>query len=130
MIDNLWRPGWASFGYVDADQRAAFDRLAALTPAESVVASSLNAGAVTLFAHRDAVRPYDGWTEREWTTFLDAMKARRRPVYLLDDGTGMAEFIERQRERWHLEPLEELRIPVFHTRDRQTGWLYRLESIE
>jgi hypothetical protein len=127
MIDNLWKPGWASFGYMRAEQRAAFDRLAELTPPEAIVGASLNAGAVMMLTGRDAVRPYDSWTEDEWNTFLEAMHAHRRPVYLLDDGGLMAEFIAQEATRHRLTPIEELAIPLFYTRDRETGTLYRLE---
>jgi hypothetical protein len=126
MIDNLWKPGWASFGYMRAEQRAAFDQLAELTPPDAVVGASLNAGAVALYAGRDPVRPYDSWTDEEWQIFLDAMYGLGRPVYLLDDGSLMARFIEAQRGRCTLEPVAELRVPLFYTRDRETGWLYRL----
>ncbi|HFD39921.1 MAG TPA: hypothetical protein ENJ31_08790, partial [Anaerolineae bacterium] len=78
MIDNLWKPGWASFGYMRAEQRAAFDRLAELTPPEAVIGASLNAGAVMMYTGRDAVRPYDSWTEEEWGIFLAAMEAEGR----------------------------------------------------
>jgi len=127
MIDNLWKPGWASFGYMRAEQRAAFDRLAALTPPEAVIGASLNAGAVMMYTGRDAIRPYDSWTEEEWTIFLAAMEAEGRPVYLLDDGGLMAAFIEQERSRRRLTPIAELPIPLFYTRDRESGWLYRLE---
>ncbi|MGD8736202.1 MAG: hypothetical protein PVJ85_05530 [Anaerolineae bacterium] len=127
MIDNLWRPGWASFGYMRPEHRAAFDRLADLTPPEAVIGASLNAGAVTLYAARDAIRPYDSWTEGEWTVFLEAMRARGRPVYLLDDGGLMAGFIKTEQALRTLVPVAELEIPLFNTRDRETGWLFRLE---
>jgi hypothetical protein len=127
MIDNLWKPGWASFGYMHADNRAAFDRLAQLTEPEAVIGASLNAGAVMMYTGRDAIRPYDSWTEDKWALFLDAMRNRGRPVYLLDDGGLMAEFIEQEQARHRLTPIEELRVPLFYTRDRETGWLYRLE---
>jgi hypothetical protein len=127
MIDNLWKPGWASFGYMRAENRAAFDRLAQLTEPEAVIGASLNAGAVMMYTGRDAIRPYDSWTEDEWAVFLAAMRDRGRPVYLLDDGGLMAEFIEQEGARHRLTPIEELRVPLFYTRDRQTGWLYRLE---
>jgi hypothetical protein len=127
MIDNLWKPGWASFGYMRAEQRAAFDRLAELTPPKGIVGASLNAGAVMLYTGRDAIRPYDSWTEDEWQVFLDAMHASGRPIYLLDDGGLMADFIEGERARHRLTPIEELALPLFYTRDRETGWLYRLE---
>jgi hypothetical protein len=127
MIDNLWKPGWASFGYMRSDHRAAFDRLAQLTEPDAVIGASLNAGAVMMYAGRDAIRPYDSWTGDEWGIFLDAMRASGRPVYLLDDGGLMAKFIEQERTRHVLSPIEELRVPLFYTRDRETGWLYRLE---
>jgi hypothetical protein len=127
MIDNLWKPGWASFGYMRAGQRAAFDRLAELTPPNAVIGASLNAGAVMMYTGRDAIRPYDSWTEAEWEIFLAAMQAGGRPVYLLDDGGLMADFIETDTTRHRLTPLEELAVPLFYTRNRERGWLYRLE---
>jgi len=127
MVDNAWRPGWASFGYMRAEQRAAFDRLAELTPPEAIIGASLNAGAIMMYTGRDAIRPYDSWTGEEWGVFLRAMQARRRPVYLLDDGELMAEFIDRDRGRHRLTPIEGLEVPLFYSRDRDTGWLYRLE---
>jgi hypothetical protein len=128
MIDNLWKPGWASFGYMRAEHRAAFSRLAALTPPEAIIGASLNAGAVMLYTGRDAIRPYDSWTDEEWQIFLDAMHARQRPVYLLDDGGLMAAFIAQEQTRRRLTPVEELEVPIFYAQDRLTGWLYRLEE--
>jgi hypothetical protein len=130
MIDNLWKPGWASFGYMRAEHRAAFDRLADLTPPESIIGASLNAGAVMMYTGRDAIRPYDSWTDQEWDIFLSTMQARGRPVYLLDDGGLMAEFIEVEQTRRRVTPIEQLAVPLFYTRDRETGWLYRLEFEE
>ncbi len=127
MIDNLWKRGWASFGYMRAEQRAAFDRLAELTPPQAVIGASLNAGAIMMYTGREAIRPYDSWTDEEWNLFLRTMQARGRPVYLLDDGGLMAEFIKKEQARRSLTPIEELQVPLFYTRDRETGWLYRLE---
>ncbi len=127
MIDNLWKQGWASFGYMRPEHRAAFDRLGELTPPDAVIGASLNAGAVMMYTSRDAIRPYDSWTDDEWVIFLDAMQTNKRPVYLLDDGGLMAEFIEQKRTRHRLTPIAELHIPLFYTRDRESGWLFRLE---
>ncbi|NIV39728.1 MAG: hypothetical protein GWN58_63080 [Anaerolineae bacterium] len=80
-----------------------------------------------MYTTRDAIRPYDSWTEKEWEIFLGAMRQSGRPVYLLDDGGLMAEFIATQQTQRSLTPIEELKIPLFYTRDRETGWLYRLE---
>jgi hypothetical protein len=127
MLDNVWRPGWASFGYMRAEQRAAFDQLARLTPPEAIIGASLNAGAVMMYTGRDAIRPYDSWTDQEWGIFLQAMQASDRPVYLLDDGELMEDFIDREWDRHRLTPIEALKIPIFYSRDRDSGWLYRLE---
>lgn len=127
MIDNLWKRGWASFGYMRAEHRAAFDRLAELTPPDSVIGASLNAGAVALYTGRDAIRPYDSWTVEEWDIFLEAMRARGRPIYLLDDGELIVQFIEREQRRQRLVPIEEMKVPLFNTKGRETGWLYHLE---
>lgn len=127
MIDNLWKPGWASFGYMRAEHRAAFEQMEALTPANAVIGASLNSGAVMLYTGRDAVRPYDSWTDAEWDIFLGAMQAGGRPVYLLDDGGLMADFIAREGTRRRLTPIALLQVPLFYTQDRETGWLYRLE---
>jgi hypothetical protein len=127
MIDNLWKQGWASFGYMRPEHRAAFDRLAELTPPEAIIGTSLNAGAVMMYTSRSAIRPYDSWTDDEWDTFLSAMRAARHPVYLLDDGGLMAEFIEQKQTRHRMTPIAELHIPLFYTRDRESGWLFRLE---
>jgi hypothetical protein len=127
MVKELWEPGWASFGYMSAAQRASFDRLAELTPPQGIIGTSLNAGAVMMYTGRDAIRPYDSWTRAEWEAFLAAMRAARRPVYLLDDGGLMAEFIEAEGRQRQLAPVEELEVPLFYAPGRQTGWLYRLE---
>jgi hypothetical protein len=110
-----------------AEHRSAFNRLAELTPPEAIIGASLNAGAVMLYTGRDAIRPYDSWTEGEWKVFVEAMEAAGRPIYLLDDGGLMAAFIAQEQEHARLTAVEELAIPLFYTRDRETGWLYRLE---
>jgi hypothetical protein len=127
MVDNLWKRGWASFGYMREENRAAFDRLAELTPPEAIIAASLNAGAITMYTGRDAIRPYDSWTPSEWEVFLEAMRAEGRPIFLLDDGGLMSEFIQEQKGTHRLTPIAELAVPLFYTQGRETGWLYRLE---
>ena len=109
-----------------AEHKTAFDKLAALTPPKAVIGASLNAGAVTMYTGRDAIRPYDSWTAAEWETFLAAMAEQGRPIYLLDDGGLMADFIEAQGVQRVLTPVAELQVPLFYTRDRETGWLYQL----
>lgn len=127
MIDNLWRRGWASFGYMRPEHRASFEALEELTPPGAVVGASLNAGAVALYSDRDPIRPYDSWTAEEWEIFLQAMEERGRPVYLLDDGGLMEAFIAREATRRRLVPVAELALPIFYAEGRESGWLYRLE---
>jgi hypothetical protein len=98
-----------------------------LTPPEAIIGASLDAGAVTMYTGRDAIRPYDSWTGEEWALFLKAMRTAGRPVYLLDDGGLMDQFIEQERTRFTLTPIAELQVPLFSATDRETGWLYRLE---
>ncbi len=128
MIDNLWRRGWASFGYMRPEHRASFETLEALTPPEAVVGASLNAGAVALYSDRDPIRPYDSWTAEEWEIFVQAMQDRGRPVYLLDDGGLMEAFIAQEAARHRLVPIAELTLPIFYAEGRESGWLYRLEG--
>jgi hypothetical protein len=126
MIDDLWKPGWASFGYMRPEQRAAFDRLAELVPAEAVIGTSLNSGAVMMYTGRDAVRPYEGWSSDDWATFVRAMWSRSRPVYLLDDGSTMAAFIQQQDSGFRLARVEALSIPRFDAQSLDKGWLYQV----
>jgi hypothetical protein len=55
------------------------------------------------------------------------MHAQERPVYLLDDGGLMAEFIAKEQNRHRLTAIEELSMPLFYAQGRDRGWLYRLE---
>jgi hypothetical protein len=130
MIDDLCWPGWASFGYMDAIQRQAFERLAELTPPQAVIGASLNAGAVMLYSGRDAFRPADTWTDDEWSIFVGAMRSNSRPIFLLDDSSAMASFIHAQESSFRLVPIEPVFVPVFDVRvqERDAGWLYRLEE--
>jgi hypothetical protein len=128
MIDNLWKRGWASFGYMRPEHRAAFGRLEELTPPGSVVGASLNAGPVALYGNRHPIRPYDSWTAEEWEIFLRAMETSGRSVYLLDDGGLMERFIAQESVRRRLVPVAELAMPIFYADGRESGWLYRLEG--
>lgn len=130
VIDDLVRPGWASFGYMRPDQRAAFDRLAELTPSGAVVGASLNAGAITMLSDRDSVRPYESWSDSDWASFVDLMRSTSRPIYLLDDGNLMTDFIVKLRGSFELVPVEPLAIPLFGAPDREAGWLYELVNRE
>jgi hypothetical protein len=87
--------GFFTFGSLTGEQRQAISRLADRTPPEAVIATSLNSGAVELYAHRAAVRPgallqpSQAWTTDEWLKFVEALHAENRPLYLLADSVEM-----------------------------------------
>lgn len=129
-IDDPLKPGWASFGYVRPEQRAAFDRLRELTPPGAVIGASQNSGAVAMYTGRDSVRPYESWSPGDWATFVETVWSRSRRVFLLDDGSLMRDFIRKQGTGFRLIPVEALAIPVFGAPARETGWLYELVRLE
>ncbi len=106
--------GFYTFGTLWPPQRAAFNRLAALTPPHALIGSSLNAGAVDLYAGRATFRPA-AWTPEELRRFVQAMRAAGRPVYLLDDGIELQAPRQVLAETYHLIPLAWLPMPYFFT---------------
>jgi hypothetical protein len=113
----LWLPVHArdfhTFGYLRAEQRAAFDTLADVTPPEAVVATSLNGGAVTLYAERDIARPAY-WSEGEWLAFVERAADDGRRVYLLVDGEEMQEPLWTLQSRYRLNRVTSLPVPYFY----------------
>lgn len=104
--------GFYTFGTLLPPQRAALDRLAALTPPQAVIGCSLNAGAVELYARRAAFRPA-AWAPEELRRFVQAMRAMGRPVYLLDDGIELQAPRQVLAETYRLIPLASLPLPYF-----------------
>ncbi len=114
----LWLPVHAkdfnTFGYLRAEQRAAFDTLAELTSKEGgIVAASLNGGAVTLYANRDIARPAY-WSEDEWLDFVARVLGTGREVYLLVDGVEMQEPLEAVRSHYQLRQVSSLPMSYFY----------------
>lgn len=85
--DAVW-----TFGYVTAEQRSAYARLADVLPEDAVIATGLNSGAVGRYTGRATVRPA-AWTPAEFARLAEALARRGRSLYLLDDGEEMAAFI-------------------------------------
>ena len=112
MLARLFAPHRASFGYLYARQRRAFDELAALVPEDAVVGSTLNGGAVELYTGRAAVHPAP-WTADEFVRFVHLMAAEGRAVYLLDDGVEMQPTLETAHERLSVSPVGELFLPYY-----------------
>jgi hypothetical protein len=114
---TLWLPTYAqdfnTFGYLRAEQRAAFDRLASLTPSEAIVAASLNGGSITLYAERDIVRPAY-WSSDEWLRFVDRALNDGRRIYLLVDGVEMQKPMQLVQSRYQLAQVSSLSVPYFY----------------
>lgn len=120
------RPAVWTFGYVNAAERAGLESLATLTPAEAVIATGLNAGAVTLYAGRETVRPAI-WSDAEFEALARALAQQGRPLYALDDGEEMAVWLAHRTGQ--IEPLETLSLPRMGRggqRQGSLGTLYRL----
>jgi hypothetical protein len=113
----LWLPVHArdfqSFGYLRAEQRAAFDTLAALVPAEGIVAASLNGGAIILYTGRDIVRPAY-WSADDWLDFVAQALNEKRRVYLLVDGVEMGEPLEMVQSHYQVNLIGSLPVPYFY----------------
>jgi hypothetical protein len=112
VLSMPWRTGVTTFGHVPATQAAEFERLGELTPQNAVIGSMLNSGAIELHAGRAAVHPAP-WTDEELHAWADALLARGRPFYLLDDGEEMPPLIKRMEARYRLQPVATLGLPYF-----------------
>jgi len=130
VLARLFAPHRASFGHLLAQQRRAFDELAALVPEDAVVGSTLNGGAVELYTGRAAVHPAP-WTADEFVRFVHLMAAEGRAVYLLDDGVEMRPTLDAARERLRVSKVGELFLPYYlaggDSRDRFVT-LYLVQS--
>ncbi len=105
--------GFDTFGYLLREQRESFNQLRALTPANALIGSTLNSGAVELYAQRLAFRPAD-WSAEELWQFVDAMRARGHVLYLLDDGEALTPSLAALRQRYKLQEVARLLLPRYH----------------
>jgi len=114
-IETLILPitrGYDAFGYLVREQRAAFDQLAALTPEDAVIGSSLNSGAIDLHAHRLAFRPA-GWNSEQLLAFVDALHTEATPVFILDDGKELVPALQTLRQRFKVVEVGQLDVPYY-----------------
>lgn len=114
-----------SFGYLIAEQRAAFARIASLTPSRAVIGSMLNTGAIDLYAHRETFLP-TMWSTQEQETFFDAMWSEGRAIYLLEDSTEMTNLRRNLETRYTLRRIDVLAIPLFGIVDGATATLWEI----
>ncbi|KAB2866647.1 MAG: glycosyltransferase family 39 protein, partial [Anaerolineae bacterium] len=106
-------PSFNTFGLLTAEQRDALDKLEANTPPDAIVAVSLNSGPVSLYAHRETVRPYE-WSEEEWLEFVGVALEFGYPVYLLRDGYEMEAPLELTQLRYDATLIGTFFLPYFY----------------
>ncbi len=121
------RPHWAGYGGLTPAQRAAFDELAALTPADAAIGSSLNGGPIVLYSGRMTFRP-GGWSEAEFDAFCRGLFAQGVPVYLLHDGAEAHEALCYAQRHYRVTAVAWLEVPLFSGRDQATGVLFRISD--
>ena len=119
------QPPKVTFGYVTAAQRASFDRIAALTPSNAVIGSTMNDGAIDLYARHATFRPGD-WSSAERATFVDAMLRAHRRVFLLDDGAETSDARRDLSARYTLKQIVVLDVPLFSIVDGTPGTLWEM----
>jgi hypothetical protein len=115
----------ASFGYLSADERRAFDLLVEHTVEPCVVGSSLNGGPVDLYAGREAFRPAF-WSGEELDVFLGQMFEEGTRVYILDDGEDLRPTLEHARAYYDVVSLVRLGVPLFGDPEQISGNLYEI----
>lgn len=112
VLPIAWGEPQRSFGYLALEQRAAFEQLASLTPPRAVIGSTLNSGAIELYAQREIFLP-TLWSAREQDIFFEAMFREGRSVYLLDDSAEMTRLRHQLAERYTLRQVGVLNIPLW-----------------
>ena len=78
----------------------------------AVIACSLNSGAVDLHSQRQTIRPAS-WKAPELITFMRAVKAEGRPVYLLFDGDELKGTIDTLQFNFRLTEIGRFDIPYY-----------------
>lgn len=103
---------FGAFGYLVTEQRASFEHIRLNTPANAIIACSLNSGAVDLHSQRQTVRPAS-WSAPELITFMRAVKAEGHPVYLLFDGDELKGTIDTLQFNFRLTEIRRFDIPYY-----------------
>lgn len=104
--------GFSAFGYLVGAQRASFETLESLTPAESVIACSLNSGAIDLYTGRLTFRPAT-WTPEQLLRFVEALRAEGKPVYAVDESNELQASLATLRGRYTLTQVGAIDVPYY-----------------
>jgi hypothetical protein len=122
---RAFQPARVTFGYVTAAQRAAFNQIVALTPVGAVIGSTMNDGAIDLYAQRATFRPGE-WSSAERAIFVAAMQRAGRRVFLLDDGAETSDARHDLTTRYALKKIAVLDVPLFSVVDGTPGTLWEV----
>jgi hypothetical protein len=125
-IMRPFQPAKVTFGYVTAAQRSSFDQVAALTPSNAVIGSTMNDGAIDLYSHRATFRPGQ-WDAQECDRFIQVMLNERRGIYLLDDGAETSAARRELSKRYRLSLVAALDVPLFGVVDGTPGGLWEIQ---
>jgi hypothetical protein len=124
---------FGTYGYLTAEERAAFDTIGTITaPHQSIIAASTHGGAVNLYTGQTVVRPSD-WSRREWLEFIELALADGAQIYLLLDGEVMEYPFEAARNRYQLFQVAILPMTYFFadgTGEKRSVKLYMVSDKE
>jgi hypothetical protein len=104
--------GFAAFGYLVREQRESFNTLAALTPANAVIGTSLNSGAIDLHSRRATFRPAT-WTRGELSKFVGLLHSEGRPVYLLNDSDELQASLATLKASYTMREAGRIDVPYY-----------------
>ncbi len=119
-------PAKVTFGYVTAAQRASFERIAALTPSNAIIGSTMNDGPIDLYARRATFRPGE-WNPQECERFVQVMLGEGRGIFLLDDGTQTSAARRGLGKKYTMRMVAALDVPLFGEVDGTPGALWQVQ---
>ena len=125
VVPLMWSEPQISFGYVTAEQRVSFSEIAKQIPPRAVVGSSLNTGAIELYAQRETFHP-GMWSAQEQIEFIAAMSREGREIYLLEDGDVMREARNALSSHYKIEPITIINAPYFGNVGAMSGTLWKV----
>lgn len=111
-LPRVFLPAPPRFGAMTQAQRASFETIAQLTPFNAVIGTSLNSGAIDLYARRNAFRPAD-WSPQAFKEFLLVTQGNGREIYLLEDNALLARVLDELRVDYRIERVTTLDVPLF-----------------
>lgn len=115
-LPRVYQPAPQRFGAMTQQQRASFDAIGQLTPANAVIGASLNSGALDLYARRSSFRPADWCSDarcKPLEEFLSVTQREGRAVYILEDDAALEPVLDQLRKTHDIALVAELDVPLF-----------------